>query len=751
MSRQDDLKSNTAEKSEEGGAGTATRYESHEDSRKLIVAHAGVSDIASTAFSGFRMPQEGLHGSDVLSVGAANQSLASQTIAAKDFLQGQRISGSPPPMAASESSLNSATNVFQIPEASINRTSIPAHVELSSTVLPDGTLTNVSVSADNPTDMSMADYGPIGARSQECPDFLATPVTFAALSSTPPSTSSSPNFCSQRGPTPTKHSHFEGPSEQTAVAVPDWKTQYDEVASQERQLPAAAEPRQTCVAESVHSKPGYKTADQGGASCAISQYRADLPSAKALPGSVLPPNDEIPNTDLGTAPDGPMVEPTPPEDLTTTPRFPLATLIVILLQVQSHLNFLHNSYPERCASVATILRDGRWERLATAAFHHGDVVHITANIASFFFKGLVIEAALGTKYFVAVLTVVVVLVGAVNASLLQVLYAVTGASFLETTCMHTFAGVALALELLHREYFCGSIIHLGKLVFRVRPLACVLLELLILYSSSARSFLPMVSGLLVGLLLAETLAVSQIIRWGFSFYNEAVTCVFIACACVIHASGPYPVLQAADQNAWTFKHSIWHPFVLPSVYVANACHLAYVLLSLLAVGQKLERNMGHYRFLVMFLGLLLVLTVLQHNVPAFVWKHVLLREDPLPDLLGQPGNDCGCALFCTVLAMKAVQYRGLPRSRYEMASIPVHVPFWPGLVLELTLLHLQTGRGSSFGHVVGVLLGLAVARFGWKELSCPVQDGRSTSTLGGRAGSSDSPKRGHHDLRYRLS
>ncbi|KAL3248368.1 hypothetical protein MRX96_056530 [Rhipicephalus microplus] len=187
--------------------------------------------------------------------------------------------------------------------------------------------------------------------------------------------------------------------------------------------------------------------------------------------------------------------------------------------------------------------------------------------------------------------------------------------------------------------------------------------------------------------------------WGVP--GTAVTSVFIACACVVHASGPYPVLQSVDQDMWTFKHSVWQPFVVSSVYVGNACHLAYTLLSLLAVGQKLERDIGHYRFLVVFLGLLSAVIVIRDNVPAIVWRYVLLRRDPLPAaFLGHSGNDCGSALFCTVLAMKAVQY--------------------------------MSELGSSFGHVVGVLLGLAVARFGWKRLSCPDRVGMLTSSLGGR-------------------
>ncbi|KAL3248367.1 hypothetical protein MRX96_056529, partial [Rhipicephalus microplus] len=213
-------------------------------------------------------------------------------------------------------------------------------------------------------------------------------------------------------------------------------------------------------------------------SCSQSQQRSGSPPAMATylnprdqapNGAALPGNQELPSNDLCTDPLEPPVEPTFPEDVTSTPRFPLATLIVIMLQVQAHLNFLREDYPERCASVATVFREGRWERVATAAFHHGDVVHITANITSFFFKGLVIEAALGTKYFVGVLLIVIVLVGLVNVLLLRVVCAVAGTTQLETSCMHTLAGVALALELLHREYLRGSIIHLGKLVFRVRP------------------------------------------------------------------------------------------------------------------------------------------------------------------------------------------------------------------------------------------------------------------------------------------
>ncbi|KAL3248371.1 hypothetical protein MRX96_056532 [Rhipicephalus microplus] len=648
--------------------------------------------------------------------------------------------------------LNPETKVdYQVPEASISSINIPPHFEMSASNVKRGDKTPVAVSvvADNLIGIFEASHISISPRAQECPHSITTPGEVAAFPTTPSSTSL--DIRSQHVPASAKHAHLNESVELPEATIPDKMTLSDtpDVASHARQRAMATEPsfgsestepRHTKLPGRVGSKLGEKATDKT-CEASASVFPSDSLSAKAPNGAALPGNQEHPSDDLCTDPHEPPVEPTLPEDVTSSPRFPLATLIVIMLQVQAHLNFLREDYPERCASVATVFREGRWERVATAAFHHGDVVHITANITSFFFKGLVIEAALGTKYFVGVLLIVIALVGLVNVLLLRVVCAVAGTTQLETSCMHTLAGVALALELLHREYLRGSIIHLGKLVFRVRPWTCVLLELLILYASSARSFVPMFSGLLVGLLLAETLALSRVIRlprksghlyiWGVP--GTAVTSVFIACACVVHASGPYPVLQSVDQDMWTFKHSVWQPFVVSSVYVGNACHLAYTLLSLLAVGQKLERDIGHYRFLVVFLGLLSAVIVIRDNVPAIVWRYVLLRRDPLPAaFLGHSGNDCGSALFCTVLAMKAVQYMVRPRPLYEMASFPVRVPFWPGLLLEMALLHLQSELGSSFGHVVGVLLGLAVARFGWKRLSCPNRVGMLTSSLGGR-------------------
>ncbi|KAH7974492.1 hypothetical protein HPB49_015937 [Dermacentor silvarum] len=537
-----------------------------------------------------------------------------------------------------------------------------------------------------------------------------------------------------------------------------------EVMSTERQPLAAGEPSsnpQSTVhhrnkpARSIDSALGDEMPDKKdarGITC-HSDFTADSFSAKEQINVALPLKHELPHTAVGTAAYQPSAELTEPEELTTASRFPLATLIVIFLQVQAHLNFLNKHYPERCASVAAILHDGLWERVAPAAFHHDNIVHITANVASFFFKGLILEAALGTKYFVCVLAIVVILVGVVNLSLLKMLCTLAGTTHLETTCMHTFAGVVVALELLHREHFCGSTIHLGgKLVVSERPLTCVLLELLILCVSSPKSFVPMVSGLLVGLLLAEGLMGKFIIRMPrrpgrlhvCGVPGTAVTCLFIACACIAHASGPYPILPAVDQATWTLEHS---PFVLPLVYVGNVCHLAYVLLSLLAVGQRLERDLGHYRFLALLVGLILAVTVLRDGLPAVIWKHLLRRRDPLPALFRRPGDDCGCALFCAVLALKAVYHRGRGRSLYEMASFPVHMPFWPGVALELMLLHLQTHQSSSFGHVIGVLLGLAVARFWWQGR--PRQAGSSSSD-GGPAGIlNDAPAkvamRAHHD------
>ncbi|KAK8760858.1 hypothetical protein V5799_027875 [Amblyomma americanum] len=397
------------------------------------------------------------------------------------------------------------------------------------------------------------------------------------------------------------------------------------------------------------------------------------------------------------------------------PRVPWATLIVTWLQVQSHWNFLHKHYPERCASVVTIVDDRHWERAPLAAFHHENVVHLASNLVSFFVKAFVLEAALGMTYFTAVLTIAIVLVGLVNTFIVAVASEFIKASPVRTMCSHTFAGVVVVLDMLARKHFSHSVIHYGPLVFNIWPLASMVVESFTLVMFSGKNLLPMVSGLLVGAFLAGTAAGNFIISVRYPRQHlhlcvvpkAPVTFLFAISIMAAYVYGPYPRPPAVAKSALTFRYPVWSLPGIRTLYLPNVFMMGYVIMSLLPVGAKLELEIGHYRFLGLVIGLLFAMNISLDSLAWVIWKHIiaLRTEGPAP---APHSLSCGCGLVGVLLALKVIHHMRHPQSDYQMASFPIPVPFWAGVLMELAHLGCSMPQGSTFGHVTGVVLGLAV-------------------------------------------
>ncbi|XP_049513725.1 uncharacterized protein LOC119431190 isoform X1 [Dermacentor silvarum] len=182
---------------------------------------------------------------------------------------------------------------------------------------------------------------------------------------------------------------------------------------------------------------------------------------------------ELSSPQIGTALHSPRVRPVASD---TTPRIPWVTVAVIWLQLQSHWNHLHKDYPDRCASVSTIVLENRWERLLFAAFHHADVKTLALNSLCFFANGVLLEAGLGAAHFAALFATAAVLVGLVNTFILRFLYEYTKLSSWQTVCSQTFVGIIMTLEVLTSTKFVKARIHYGKRRFRVRRKLFAVLE-----------------------------------------------------------------------------------------------------------------------------------------------------------------------------------------------------------------------------------------------------------------------------------
>ncbi|XP_037499026.1 rhomboid-related protein 4-like [Rhipicephalus sanguineus] len=205
----------------------------------------------------------------------------------------------------------------------------------------------------------------------------------------------------------------------------------------------------------------------------------------------------------------------------------------------------------------------------------------------------------------------------------------------------------------------------------------------------------------------------------------AILCAVVAA----HLYGPYAEPSAFGDATLTFKVPVWQPFMLPPLYVGSVYHLAYVLLTLFTVGRRLERHLGAFRFLLLVAALLFAVSLLRDGLRFVLWKYQLAFWSTVPPPAPHSG-DCFCGLVGTLLALKAVYHGIRPDAAYRLGTVCIQVSFWPGLLLELTHFLLHARGGATFGHVTGVLVGLAVSRLlrdrRWRRHLVPAPTGSGT-------------------------
>ncbi|XP_077495681.1 uncharacterized protein LOC144106714 [Amblyomma americanum] len=474
--------------------------------------------------------------------------------------------------------------------------------------------------------------------------------------------------------------------------------EYGVVSSPRALMPRSETPKR------LATKPGTPVAATGASS----------PPSRATPPSVATPAVVWPSTlGEGTAIHSPNTAIA--YERYVPPRIPWVTLLVMCLQVRAHWMFSHKHYSERCASVRTILLDGHWERALFAAFHHADAEHLLSSLLSFLPKALILEAALGATHFASLFVKVAVLVGVVNSLVVRLISQFPPLSVLRTTCTHTFAGVIAVFELLIRTHFGRATIHYGNYQLGIRSPVVMVVELLLLHLCSNKNDCPIVSGLLVGTFLAKTSLGNFITRIRRPRQHlqlcvvpcAPVTYLLIAVITVAFLYGPYPDRSAPNAMQLTFLYPVWEPLFLPALYLPSVYQLAFVVLSLFRVGRELERDLGHYGFLIFATGLLLGVNALLDGLSWIAWRHLVAFQDDLPPPV-RHSSTCSCALVGALLAMKVIHHRRHPHCEYHMACFSIYVPFWTGVLLELTLLHLEMPDGYTLGHVTGILLGLVV-------------------------------------------
>ncbi|XP_075525168.1 uncharacterized protein LOC142557314 isoform X4 [Dermacentor variabilis] len=154
--------------------------------------------------------------------------------------------------------------------------------------------------------------------------------------------------------------------------------------------------------------------------------------------------------------------------------------------------------------------------------------------------------------------------------------------------------------------------------------------------------------------------------------------------------------------------------LLPTLYQPDVYWLAYAVLSIWDVGTELEQGLGHISFLFLAVLLVMTLNVLLNGLCCILWRHLLALGANLPTPVPH-SSSCTCTLVAALMALKVIHHVMHPGCVYRMASVPVYVPFWTGVLLELTVQNVASGSAAYvFGPIVGVLLGVAVA-YAWIE------------------------------------
>ncbi|XP_049513729.1 uncharacterized protein LOC119431190 isoform X6 [Dermacentor silvarum] len=148
--------------------------------------------------------------------------------------------------------------------------------------------------------------------------------------------------------------------------------------------------------------------------------------------------------------------------------------------------------------------------------------------------------------------------------------------------------------------------------------------------------------------------------------------------------------------------------LLPMLYQPDVYWLAYAVLSIWDVGQELEQEIGHLGFLFLAGLLLKALHVLLDGLCWILWCHLLALGDNLPTPVPH-SSSCTCGLVAALMALKVVHHVMHPGCVYRMASMPIYVPFWTGVLFELAVQNVASGSAAYiYGPILGILLGIAV-------------------------------------------
>lgn len=186
-------------------------------------------------------------------------------------------------------------------------------------------------------------------------------------------------------------------------------------------------------------------------------------------------------------------------------NIPPVTLASVLLQAAIYLQFgdLTKWFPnvgKVCLSVYHVMYRKEWRRLILSALFHADDIHLYYNMASFLYKGRLLERKFKSVYFAYLLTIFTVMTSVVYIGLNTALERILDDTHYELVCAVGFSGVIFALKVLVSHYTAPGTQYILGIIPVPSKLAFWAELVIIQIITPHASFTGHLAGILVGLL-----------------------------------------------------------------------------------------------------------------------------------------------------------------------------------------------------------------------------------------------------------
>ncbi|XP_003740026.1 rhomboid-related protein 4 [Galendromus occidentalis] len=440
-------------------------------------------------------------------------------------------------------------------------------------------------------------------------------------------------------------------------------------------------------------------------------------------------------------------------------NIPPVTLGTIGLQVCLFLGLIKvpwRSIEECCISAYTLIERREFMRIFSSALEHSDSYHLYYNMASFVWKGIILESVMGAPFFAYLLVVFTILVALVSVSINYALAILFSSFDFMSSCAIGFSGVIFALKVVVNKVYPDVHPVIGGYNLRVPGGMYVWLELALISLFVPRaSFVGHLAGILVGTaysvgflhpifdIFGAVAGYNPHRQWtrgaqprsygyrrpqqpgynptyerSYAFFQvqrfPPILTTLLAATLVgvfYHDLLPeqlkvlYRYVGGKCLNSYLVfdAHRYASIFTAP-LHTLNGYHLLYSVLTLLRVGSNIERRVGLLRYAI----LVLILTAGSSLAYVCLVKYVLVRAESVGGVYPyEMKYKCFMGPTAILIAMKLAHGELLPylNSTFLIFELPA-IPLVFVVLGEIFLLHMLFPQAWVVGNAAGMLAGL---------------------------------------------